>query len=97
MPADPSFILGEIDLSEIYENSVLNDSAKSKLANIKIKEQRELLAKKWKIKSVSQIRLQMGLKDRMQKALFLSGRYLPMMEKIFKKHGLPIELTRIVW
>ena len=94
---DPNFILGEIDLTEIYENSVLNDSAKAKLANIKIKQQRESLAIKWKIKIASQIRLQMGLRDRMQKALFLSGRYLPMMEKIFKKHGLPIELTRIVF
>lgn len=94
---DPNFILGEIDLTEIYENSVLNDIAKAKLANIKIKNQREILAKKWKIKIAGRVRLQMGLKDRMQKALFLSGRYLPMMEKIFKRNGLPIELTRIVF
>ena len=94
---DPNFILGEIDLTEIYENSVLNETAKARLVNLKIKREREFLAKKWKIKTASQIRLQMGLKDRMQKALFLSGRYLPMMEKVFKKHGLPVELTRIVF
>ncbi len=97
LPNDPDFILGEIDLTNIYNNSVYSDSQKRRVAQKEINKKREELAVKWKISDSSRIRLQMGLKDRMQKALFLSGRYLPMMEKVFKKNGLPVELTRIVF
>lgn len=97
LPSDPDFILGEIDLTPIYNNSVFSEAQKRKVAQKEINKKREELATKWKISDSSRIRLQMGLKDRMQKALFLSGRYLPMMEKVFKKNGLPVELTRIVF
>ena len=97
LPNDPNFILGEIDLTNIYNNAVYSESQKKKLAQFEIQNRRLELAKKWKIADSSKIRLQMGLKDRMLKALFLSGRYLPMMEKVFRKNGLPVELTRIVF
>lgn len=97
LTSDPDFILGEIDLTSIYDNSVLSEIQKRKMAKTEIKKKREELAVKWKIADSSKLRLQMGLKDRMQKAFFLSGRYLPLMEKVFKKNGLPIELTRIVF
>ncbi len=45
----------------------------------------------------SRIRFQLGQKDRMQSAIFFSGRYLEEMEKIFREVGLPIELTRLVF
>ncbi|MBX3039157.1 MAG: transglycosylase SLT domain-containing protein [Bdellovibrionaceae bacterium] len=45
----------------------------------------------------SRLRFQLGQKDRMQSAIFLSGRYLEDFEKIFKEEGLPIELTRLVF
>ena len=45
--------------------------------------------------SNNQFRLQMGLKERMEKAFYNSGKYLPMMEKVFTAAKLPIELTRI--
>ena len=35
--------------------------------------------------------------SKLEKAFFISGRYLPLMESIFRKKGLPIELTRIVF
>lgn len=94
---DPTFILGEVDLTSIYNNSVYSEKEKRHQSQILIEKKRSEIAKRLKISSVKKIRLQMGLKDRMEKALYLSGRYLPMMEKIFKKHGLPIELTRIVF
>lgn len=94
---NPNFILGEVDLTAIYSNSVYSESQKIKLAKLAINKKRKELAIKWKISDSTHLRLQMGLKDRMQKALFLSGRYLPMMEKVFKKDGLPVELTRIVF
>lgn len=43
------------------------------------------------------LRFQLGQKDRMQSAIFYSGRYLENMEQIFKQANMPIELTRIVF
>lgn len=45
----------------------------------------------------NRIRFQLGQKDRMQSAIFFSGRYLEEMENIFREAGLPIELTRLVF
>lgn len=94
---DPSFILGEIDLTPISNSSVITSAVKRKLIQDAISGRRKELITKWKISDVKRVRLQMGLKDRMQKALTLSGQYLPMMEEIFRKEGLPVELTRIVF
>jgi len=43
------------------------------------------------------LRFQLGQKDRMQKAIFISGRYLEDFERIFRENNLPIELTRLVF
>lgn len=94
---DPSLILGEIDLTSIIDNKVLSRKEKDRQIAREVTKQRDLAQKRWKISNKNKIRLQMGLKDRMQKAFFYAGRYLPMMENIFKKQGLPVELTRIVF
>lgn len=41
------------------------------------------------------IRFQLGQKDRFLQGLFYSGRYLPIMEKVFREHGVPVEITRL--
>lgn len=41
------------------------------------------------------IRFQLGQKDRFLEGLKQSGRYLSIMEEIFRKQGLPLELTRL--
>src|ERR1041385_7954486 len=41
------------------------------------------------------LRIQLGQKDRFIDGLIQSGRYLPVMEDIFQKEGLPVELTRL--
>ena len=41
------------------------------------------------------IREQRGLKSSFKKAIYYSSRYIPMMEKVFKKYNLPSELTRL--
>lgn len=43
------------------------------------------------------IRFQLGQSDRMREAIQKSGRYLSMMEEVFRREGLPKELTRIVF
>ena len=41
------------------------------------------------------LRFQLGQSDIFKRGIAQSGRYLPEMEKIFKAHNLPLELTRI--
>lgn len=41
------------------------------------------------------LRFQLGQKDRFLDGLKQSGQYLPMMEEIFRREGLPVELTRL--
>lgn len=43
----------------------------------------------------SRIRFQLGQRDYIIKGIFYSGRFLKQIEEIFKKHGLPLELTRM--
>lgn len=43
------------------------------------------------------LRFQLGQSDRIKEAIFLSGRYLPMMERVFKEEGVPTQLTRLVF
>jgi membrane-bound lytic murein transglycosylase D len=45
--------------------------------------------------SHKRLRIQLGQKNRFIDGLIQSGRYLPVMEDIFRKEGLPIELTRL--
>jgi len=45
--------------------------------------------------SKSRLRFQLGQKDRAQQGIFFSGRYLEDFERVFRKAGLPIELSRL--
>jgi membrane-bound lytic murein transglycosylase D len=93
----PEVILGEIDLTDISHNDKLTAAQKTRLIEARVKTQKKALLKKYKIKNASLVRLQMGLRDRMRKAFFVSGKYLTQMEDIFRKQHLPIELTRLVF
>ncbi|MBY0553776.1 lytic transglycosylase domain-containing protein [bacterium] len=93
---EPNSILGEIDLTDIYQDDNLSDTQKRKMIEVAVKSKKAQLVKKFDL-DPSDVRLQMGLRDRMRKAFYLSGKYLNQMEEIFAKEGLPIELTRIVF
>lgn len=45
--------------------------------------------------AVGQFRAQRGLKEATQRALEISGKYMPRMEQIFAEAGLPLRLTRL--
>lgn len=94
-PDFPEFTFGEISWEHIQNDKSLTASEKKKKINTLIQYERIRLAAKHKIKDLKRLRLQTGLKERMQKALFLSGQYLPMMEEVFRKKNLPIELSRL--
>lgn len=93
---DTEVILGEIDLTQVYANQKWSAIRKELESEILIKRQKRNLAAKHKI-DIKNIRLQMGLKDRMLEAIKISGRYFPMIEKIFESEGIPKELSRIVF
>jgi membrane-bound lytic murein transglycosylase D len=90
-------VLGEIDLTDVYANQKWGPIRREKEAELIVRIQKKLIAKKFKIKNIKQIRLQMGLKDRMQEAILKSGLYLPMIEKVFQEEKLPLELSRLVF
>lgn len=92
----PDLILGEIDLTSIQQNKSINDGLKRKMIELKVKELKKFYVEKYNL-DPSRVRLQMGLRDRMKKALYLSGKYISHMEAIFKNENLPIELTRLVY
>lgn len=94
-PDFPEFTFGEISWEHISNDKSLTAAEKRKKIDALINYERIRLAAKHKIKDLKRLRLQTGLKERMQKALFLSGQYLPMMEEVFRKKGLPIELSRL--
>lgn len=89
-------VLGEIDLTDVYANQKWSSARQEKEAELIIRIQKRLIAKRMKINK-KQIRLQMGLKDRMQEAIKISGYYLPMIERVFQQEKLPLELTRLVF
>src|ERR1700746_1148841 len=41
------------------------------------------------------LRFQQGMKENFLSGYRMSGRYLPLMEEVFRKEGLPVELTRL--
>lgn len=90
-------ILGEIDLSDVFANQKWSAIRKEKESELIVRLQKKIIARKWGIKNINEIRLQMGLKDRMLEAIKNSGLYLPMIEKIFQEEKLPLELSRIVF
>jgi membrane-bound lytic murein transglycosylase D len=83
-----------LKLAKVTDPAPLSDSEKriwKLFANIDEEDKFKEAAHK------SRLRFQLGQKDRMQSAIFFSGRYLEGMEQIFKQAGLPMELTRIVF
>ena len=94
---NPSVVLGEIDVTDIFENNRLTANEKKMQIKNRVTTKKNLILAQHNIKNPRQVRLQMGLRDRMRKAFYLSGKYLKQMEAIFRQEGLPIELTRIVY
>ncbi len=90
-------VLGTIDLGDVFANQKWSPIRRELEAQLIVRRQKRIIARRFKIQNVNQIRLQMGLRDRMQQAIKLSGLYLPMIEKIFEKEHLPLELSRVVF
>jgi membrane-bound lytic murein transglycosylase D len=62
-------------------------------AMLKVFEDNGLLSELPEAASLKRIRGQAGLKDNLEDAIFVSGRYLPRMEKVFERFNLPTEIA----
>lgn len=89
-------ILGDLDLTALYTNPKWGPIRKELEAEKLIKQEKKKLALKHKL-PLKEVRFQGGLRDRMAEGIKISGKYLPMMEDIFRENNLPIELTRLVF
>ncbi|MGZ3770727.1 MAG: lytic transglycosylase domain-containing protein [Bdellovibrio sp.] len=84
------------NIDKIYEVVDLKGLKTDREKQNKIDEAKKVIAEKLPTKEEKErLRFQLGQRDRMQAAIFYSGRYLEDMEKIFKEANLPIELTRL--
>lgn len=81
----------------IYEVVDLTGFKTEKEKQKKIDEVKDVIGLKLSMEEKERLRFQLGQKDRMQDAIFYSGRYLEDMEKIFREENMPIELTRLVF
>jgi membrane-bound lytic murein transglycosylase D len=85
------------DVGKIYEVVDLSGLKTDREKQKKIDSVKKVLAEKLSKEERERLRFQLGQKDRMQSAIYYSGRYLEEMETIFKESGLPIELTRLAF
>lgn len=99
----PDLVYEVVDFAEI-EKSTLPERAKNKMKRQMVEDAKKRVARTLekldpmaKAFDTDRLRFQLGQKDRMEQAIFLSGRYLEDFEKVFQEAGLPKELTRLVF
>lgn len=96
--SDQGIIHDSENIETIYEVVDLKGFKTEREKQKKIDEVKKVIAEKLTSKEEKdRLRYQLGQKDRMQDAIFYSGRYLEDMEKIFREANLPIELTRLAF
>lgn len=85
------------DVEIVYEVVDLSDLKSDRQKQRRMDDVKKAVGLKLSAEEKSRLRFQLGQKDRMQDAIFYSGRYIEDMEKIFAEAGLPIELTRLAF
>lgn len=85
------------DVEIVYEVVDLSDYKTDRQKQRRMDQVKKEIGLKLSKEEKDRLRFQLGQKDRMQEAIFYSGRYLEDMEKIFVEAGLPIELTRLAF
>ncbi|QDK39828.1 lytic murein transglycosylase [Bdellovibrio sp. NC01] len=87
------------DVGIVYEVVDLKDFKTDREKQKKIDAVKKEIAAKLKLNKEQEgrLRFQLGQKDRMQAAIFYSGRYIEDMEKIFRDAKVPTELTRLAF
>ncbi|MEN0059228.1 MAG: lytic transglycosylase domain-containing protein [Bdellovibrio sp.] len=95
---DQGIIHDSEDVEKIYEVVDLKDIRSDRVRQKKIDSVKKRIAATLSTpEEKKRLRYQLGQKNKMQEAIFYSGRYLEDMEKIFRDESLPIELTRLAF
>lgn len=94
---DVSKIYKEVDFSDINGRSDLTKKQREKQKQKRVEDFKKEIAAEQKNVKVEDLRFQLGQRDRVQSAIFVSGRYIEEFEDIFQQNNLPIELVRLVF
>ena len=85
------------NVENVYEVVDLTGLTTERAKQKKIDQVKAIIGLKLNKEEKDRLRFQLGQKDRMQEAIFFSGRYLEDMEKIFRDANVPVELTRLAF
>ncbi|UXR64395.1 lytic transglycosylase domain-containing protein [Bdellovibrio bacteriovorus] len=85
------------NVETVYEVVDLTGLVGERAQQKKIDEVKKAIGLKLSKDEKDRLRFQLGQKDRMQDAIFYSGRYIEDMEKIFRDAKVPVELTRLAF
>lgn len=85
------------NVETVYEVVDLTGLVGERAQQKKIDEVKKVIGLKLSQEERDRLRFQLGQKDRMQDAIFYSGRYIEEMEKIFRDAKVPVELTRLAF
>lgn len=96
--SDQGVIHDADNIEHVYEIVDLKGLKTDREKQKKVDEVKKVIAAKLTSNEEKErLRFQLGQKDRMQAAIFYSGRYLEDMENIFREANLPVELTRLAF
>lgn len=93
------------NLSEVYKTVDFEDLVTSNMTKLQIEKEKQkrvdslkkiILLEKPNL-NMADLRFQLGQRDRIETAIFLSGRYIEDFEDIFRQNQLPIQLVRLVF
>lgn len=93
------------NIAEIYKTVDFSDLETANLTKRQIEKEKQkrvdslkkiILLEKTNL-TMADLRFQLGQKDRIETAIFLSGRYIEDFEEIFRQNQLPIQLVRLVF
>lgn len=94
---DVSAIYKEVDFSDINESLVLTARQKEKQKQKRVDEFKKKIVAEYPKLKLADLRFQLGQRDRIQTAIYVSGRYIEDFEDVFRQNNLPLELVRLVF
>lgn len=87
----------KVDFSDIVNNSSLTRRQMEKEKQNRVDSLKKIVLLEKPNLKMEDLRFQLGQKDRIETAIFLSGRYIEDFEDIFRQNQLPIQLVRLVF
>jgi membrane-bound lytic murein transglycosylase D len=90
-------IYKKVDFEDIINNPLLTRRQIEKEKQNRVDSLKKVVLLEKPNLKMEDLRFQLGQKDRIETAIFLSGRYIEDFEDIFRQNQLPIQLTRLVF